>query len=221
MVNQEIKIAFIHNVYDRYRTLLDTILIEKKYFPNSDVYVLHNRTDINIDLYKDISNIYFNYFKDEAHKIGCTNGCIIGFKEAIKKDYDVIIFSHDDVFINVDYIDIVKDNIEKIINGVDFICRNPKNWGDNYYMMEVFYLNGIYAKNLFKDLKPLTNETELPKDYRGSYSPEVFLFDTLKNNNNNIVYIYTQGDSDYNELLGSLMGYHHKNIGKRAWKDGE
>jgi hypothetical protein len=55
MVNiDNIKIAFIHNVYDRYQTLLDTIRIEKKYYPNSDVYVLYNKTDFDVDLYKDI-----------------------------------------------------------------------------------------------------------------------------------------------------------------------
>lgn len=221
MVNNNIKIAFIHNVYDRYETLLNTISIEKEHYPNSDVYILYNRTDFDVNIFKDITNVYFKQFKGQSHKIGCTNGCIVGFKEAIKKDYNVIVFSHDDVFINNSYIDKFNDNLNEIIKGVDFICRSPKNYGSNYYMMECFFVSGEYAKKTFKDLHELNSEKEIPKDYRNSHSPEVFLYNILNkhNSNNNLVYTYESNDNNYNNYLGLLMGFYHKNIGIRGWKE--
>lgn len=217
----ELKIAFIHNVYDRYNTLLNTIEIEKKYFPNSDIYILHNRSDIDKNKFKNVSNVNIIKFEGMTHKIGCVNGCITGFKEAIKTEYDIIIFSHDDVFIDDEYISVFNDNIDKIKNGVDFICRKPKfNWGDNYYMMEVFFISGQHASKVFNNITPLVNEMDIPKDIRGSISPEVYFHKIINNvSGNNLVYEYDHSRDGYNKTLGMLMGYHHKNIGIRAWKE--
>jgi hypothetical protein len=86
--------------------------------------------------------------------------------------------------------------------------------------MEVFFINGRYANKVFENLKPLNDELEIPKDLRGSISPEVYFHEIInKVDGNKIVYEYDHSKDGYNKTLGRFMGYHHKNIGFRAWKE--
>jgi hypothetical protein len=214
------KIAFIHNVHNRYKTLLETITIEKELYPDSDIYIMYNLKSIDLNIFSGITNIYFYYYSDTTHKLGCANGCILGFKNATKKKYDVIIFSHDDVMVNKEYSNILNDNIKKIISGeFNAICRKPDNiYGGDYIMMETFMINGDYAKKIFSNFSIIINESDLPVDNRGSLSPEVLLSRILGNDKINKISYHHQIDN-YNITLGETMGYYHKNIGLRGWKD--
>jgi len=47
------KIAFAHNVFDRFKTLKETIGLERDFFPDSDVFVACNSRN-NDDFFKTI-----------------------------------------------------------------------------------------------------------------------------------------------------------------------
>ncbi len=212
-------VIFAHNVHDRYNTLYETIAIEKQYFNDSKIIVAHNTELINTC--SRINNIEFIKFDQKEHKIGCVNGLILSAKKSLEYDYDVLIFSHDDVRINPNHINIVMNNINDIKNGTfDIICRSPESeWGDNYYMMEVIYMSRSAVVEIFQNREIILNENEIPKDVKNSISPEVYLnniFKISKSNINNVKYQHTL--VDYNETLGKLMGYHHLNAGVRGWR---
>jgi len=214
------RIAFVHNVHNRYKTLLETIKAERELYPDSDIYVMYNLKTINFDLFEGIENIQFFYYTDTTHKLACANGCVLGFKKAIQKEYDVIMFSHDDVRVNKEYVDVLKSNVEMIATGeANVICRKPNNiYGDNYIMMEAFMIDGEYAKQVFSEATTISRENQLPRDVRESLSPEVFLSNII-DSENMIEKRYHHKIEDYNITLGETMGFYHKNIGIRGWKD--
>jgi hypothetical protein len=107
-------IVFAHNVYDRLKTLNYTILTEKSIFPDAHVSVACNGTFVNI--FKDVTNFSVIGFDEKPHKIGCVNGCILSIQQLLNVDFDVLIFSHDDVYINKIYLDVFYKNIDDILN---------------------------------------------------------------------------------------------------------
>ena len=212
------KVVFAHNVYDRLRTLKDTVVIEKNVFPDAQVSVECNDTFINI--FQDITNFSVVSFNEKPHKIGCVNGCVLSIKKLLETDFDVLIFSNDDVHINEKYMHVVTSHINEVINGkYDVICRTPKEYGDNYYMMEVFYMSKKAVVEIFSDAFPVKDEIEIPTDLRGSISPEVWLFNTLNSKKLKIKSMQYTVHGDYNNQLAEQMGYYHVNIGQRGWKD--
>jgi len=221
------KIVFAHNVYNRLKTLKDTILIEKKIFPDAHISVAYN--DVFINMFQDITNFSAVHFNEKEHKIGCVNGCILSIKQLLKIDFDVLIFSHDDVRINENYIETVQGHINDIISGrYDIICRLPEEYGDDYYMMEVFYLSKKAAIKMFSNLLPLKNEYEIPKDILNSISPEVWTYNLFTKSELKIneirfpLKIRTVKESkkrDYNVVLAKNLGYYHLNAGRRGWTD--
>lgn len=215
------KISFAHNVQNRHKTLRETIEMELKYFPNAKIYVAYNGENFNLNYFNDIENIEFIKYVGHGHKIGCVNGCITSIQTALKDDSDIIIFSHDDVKINPTKIDIVFKNIQEILNKkYDIICRRPHSFGENYYMMEVFFLNKKTANEIFNNLKLLNGNNELPKDIKNSPSPEVWLYNIINNSGANINEIdYMHFNNNYNLVLSENLGFIHKNAGLRGWND--
>ncbi len=219
------KTAFAHNVYDRFITLKNTVDIENRLFPDSDVSIACNSGLVLGGIFREYSNIRAVNFNEKPHKIGCVNGCILSIRQLLENDFDVLIFSHDDVSINEAYVDIVKQNINSVANGeFDAICRVPENreLGVQYYMMEVFFVSKKVAVDLFKNAGTFTDEKAIPKDKRGSISPEVWLFNQFNGRGLKIkenVFNNEITNNNYNEILGHQMGYYHKNIGIRGWGD--
>lgn len=217
------KIVFAHNVHVRFQTLLETITIEKKLFPNS-ISVIGYNINSPSEVLKDFKNIEYIHFPGVTHKIGCTNGFITTVKAAIKHNPDLIVFSHDDVMLNPNYLNIFKENAELIISGkYEAICRKPlpdSVYGKEYYMMEVMCLSKLGAEKAFGNLSLYNDEDEIPCDARGSVSPEVFLYKQL---NEKGVKVYEKGYFHtivkYNETLSDNFGYTHKNVGSRGWTD--
>lgn len=219
-------IIFVHNVFDRPKTLHETISKEKKYFPQAKIIIAYNNKNIDFSLLKNA--YYWNdveciYFKHETHKIGCANGFILGVQRAITKDCDVIFFSHDDVSINENHLNVFKDNLTRIYDkSFDVICRSPmNNYGTNYYMMEGIFISRNKAEQVLENVKIYEDEKLIPKDVRNSISPEVFLYNLLNQKDVKIQnHIYdNSSDNQYNEQLGATLGVYHKNIGLRGWKD--
>lgn len=221
------KIVFAHNVYNRLKTLKDTILIEKKIFPDAHISVAENDSFINI--FQDITNFSVIHFNEREHKIGCVNGCILSIKQLLSTEFDVLVFSHDDVRINEKYLDVVQGHINDIVSGrYDIICRMPEEYGDNYYMMEVFFLSKKAAVEMFSNLNTLKNENEIPRDFITSISPEVWTYNLFKNSGLKIneirfpIKIRNLEESkkrNYNLVLGENLGFHHLNAGHRGWID--
>lgn len=213
------KIVFCHNVFIRYKTLFDTLKIEKQLFPDSQSVVAYNDI-MPPDYVKKFKDVEFIPFHGKSHKIGCANGCITAIKAALKYEPDVIIFSHDDVFINDKYIDVVNMNISKILGWhLDFICRRPaEGYGKNYFMMECFFISKNAAKECFENRPLFQSEEQIPTDIRGSISPEVFLHDAVNMFGvKSLVHNYEHKLEGYNDTLGKIMGFHHLNAGKRGW----
>jgi len=214
------KISFAHNVQNRHITLRETIESELNYFPDSNIFVAYNDDKFNLNYFNDLK-IKFIRYVGNGHKVGCVNGCITSIKETLNDDSNVVIFSHDDVKINPKYIDVVKNNIQQIVNNdVDVICRQPHCYGKNYYMMESFYINKIAAKKLFEAQRTFSNENELPVDMRFSPSPEVWLYNTINKYDVKIKQIiYEHSNNNYNKILAENLGFLHKNAGIRGWSD--
>ena len=218
------KLAFLHNVYNRYPTLEYNVNLHSKYFPSADTYIMYNlKSYEDTALYLD-PKIKSKYFSNTEHKLGCMNGFIFGIKETLNKEYDVVIFSHDDVYINEPYIDVIQDKIQLIYsNSYSFIGRRPltdghhNTYGKDYLMMESLYLNGNYTKESFPHLKPLTSEKEMKKDKRNNISPESHLHFLL--DSNGLIINYDHKLEDYNKTLGETLGFYHKNAGARGWND--
>jgi hypothetical protein len=174
-------------------------------------------------------NIEFVKFPGITHKIGCTNGFIATVKAAIKYSPDVIVFSHDDVSISSR--EVFEQNIDLINNTdkellffpYDVICRKPmpeELYGDQYYMMEAVFMRLDAAESMIKNLEYYDREENLPRDVRGSLSPEKFLWILFQTNRLMIKEKrYTHQLEDYNKTLTDTMGFTHKNVGERGWTD--
>jgi len=220
------KIAFAHNVYDRFKTLKNTIEIEKKYFPDAPISIAYNNT--YVDIFKDITNFSAISFNQKTHKIGCTNGCILSIKQLLDVDFDVLIFSHDDIFIYEPKIDVVHKHIESIVNGeFDVICRKPIRLVNSidtiqgYCMMDVFYASKNAITKLFMDVKVFEKESDIPSaNYVNSIAPEVWFYNLINNKGLKINEIgYDSFNPEYNDQFSKQMGYYHKNNLIRGWKD--
>lgn len=215
-------IVFCHNVYDRPVTLNDTMKLELELFPDCDQIIVVNNDDfVPVKKY----NATWVSYPKSGHKLGCLNGLIKAMK-SVSKSYDAIIFSHDDVHLDRNHIDVVIRNIELIKTGTDCIYRHPSTeYGKDYAMMECLFMSSKFAGILAKK-ELMKNDKMIPRDTRKrSISPEVWLANLIIFNNYlpsvglNPVKIDFSLTGDYNDQLGNTMGYHHKNIGKRFWKD--
>lgn len=215
------KIAFCHNIYDRVKTLGHTISIEKELFSDIIISVAYNNKIIENEI---INNKNINksvYFEQESHKIGCVNGLILSIQQILDQDFDIVIFSHDDVYINKYYNDVFNKNISDIYLGnYDVICRSPEKLG-NYIMMESIFFSKKTVLKLFNNIKTLSNENEIDRDIRGSLSPEVWLSNLINKYDdlNKKIIKYNHEDPEYNKILGETLSFFHRNIGMRGWQE--
>jgi hypothetical protein len=216
------KVAFAHNVFDRFKTLKETINREREFFPDSDVFIACNSRN-NDDFFKTIKNCYVKYYiETPEHKIGCVNGLLLACNIALEHDFDILIFSHDDVRINSKYFDIVMKNINDVLNDFDIIYRNPISYGSEYAMMEAVYMNRKAVEVLFSKKILLKNESEIGYYLKTmSICPELWFYRKIKNTNLRVSiikydYIYL---NDYNIKMLLQIGFEHLNAGIRGWKD--
>lgn len=216
------EICFAHNVYDRAQSLKKTIEIEKSYFPDAKIFVAYNNKAIEKELFA-IEGVKYFYFPESTHKIGCTNGAIHSIKMALEVMPDVIIFTHDDVYIKD--INIVKHHLENIKKGADFIGRSPANLpdiGNDYVMMEAMFFSYVGARNIYSEIEPFKSEYDIDKDLRGSISPEAHMYRIVRENvefETTMKIPYIHENHNYNDVLEKVLGFHHKNAGLRGWKD--
>lgn len=218
------KLIFAHNSHNRPRTLENTIKLEEKFFPNSKFYVcVTENGKIPIDFFnKKIKTL-------KTDSIGWQLGCVNSFYSLVSKiceenDEGIIVFSHDDVYLKD--IQKVKENISNMIeNDISYIVRRPETFfGENYYMMEVVYLNISKIKNNFLPYKSklIDNEGLINKDANNTISAEAWLYNKLKGVENGMVIDYKHVDNTIeliNKNLVQNMGYFHINLGVNGWKE--
>jgi len=218
------EISFAHNVYDRPKTLMRTLETEDGLILGCGKFVAYN----NLEFEKHFDDLeYYNvglkYFEQSTHKIGCVNGAYYSIKMALDHNSDVIIFSHDDVYISNPQL--VMQHIEDIVSGkYDFIARTPSNLpdiGTKYVMMEAMFFSRKGAMLAYENFVPFVNEQDIERDLRGSISPEVNMYNLVQKiqNKNIIHYIHGNDGDQYNETLNRTLGFTHTNIGQRGWKE--
>jgi hypothetical protein len=222
-----VNIIFAHNSHNRPKTLINTINEEKKYFPNSIFYlsVTKNGT-INEEIINDTKNLIVIPTDGNSWQLGCIN-CFYSSISKICEDYDdgIIIFSHDDVYLT--NIDVVKDNIQLMINeNIPFIVRRPDilNFGENYYMMEVVFLNLKHIKKIFTpyDTFFIKEESLIPRDKNNYSSAEVWLYEKLNSLKNGLIINYPHCFLTIEEINNNLtknLGYKHINLGQNGWNE--
>lgn len=210
------KVAFAHNVFDRFRTLKETIEVERKVFPDADIFVACNSRK-NDEFFNQIENLYIKYYLETPeHKIGCVNGLLLSCNMALEKEFDVLIFSHDDVRITSG--DVLMNHVNDVYSGnTDIVYRNPQWIGENYAMMEATIMNRKAVETLFSEIVLLRSDAEIGF-LGGSISPELWFYNRVNASGLNKCAIKYQANN-YNIEMSKQIGYEHLNIGLRGWKD--
>lgn len=217
------KIAFAHNVFNRFKTLNETIIAERNVFPDANVFIACN-SYINDMFFSQIKNSLVRYYiETPKHKIGCVNGLLLSCNLALQNDFDVLIFSHDDVRLNSKYLEVVMRNIGDILNNkYDIVFRNPESYGDEYAMMEIVYMSRKAVELLFSNITLLKHESEIGYYLKTkSICPELWFYNKIKNTDLNLNIIkYANLDlNTYNNKMLAQMGFEHLNAGIRGWSD--
>jgi len=221
------KVAFAHNVYDRFKTLNETINVERKFFPEAEEFIACNSYVNDISFYGQ-KNLQIKYFLETPeHKIGCVNGMLLSCNMALEKDFDILIFSHDDNRINPKYFDVVMNHINRIYNSeYDVVCRNPNWLGNDILMIETVYMNRKAVETLFSNIMLLKNESEIGNYVYNkgnvrvnSVSPEHWFYLKIANSGLNTNIIKFGGNKRDDEEICRDIGFSHINNGIRGWKD--
>jgi len=215
------KLAFAHNVYNRPKTLNETIRIERELYPDSTISVAYNNRIIENHF---LSGVKYIYYPEESHKIGCTNGFIHSIRNLMDESFDCLIFTHDDVRISNP--SVFEQNLELIIRkGYDVVVRTPAQDFDRntykYVMMEAIFLSSKGVSTLFTNLEPFKNEWDIDKDNRNSISPEIWLGNLIYDKGLTIL-LYKDKSvpaEGYNNELSNSLGFTHLNPGIRGWND--
>lgn len=213
------KIAFAHNVWNRIKTLKNTVGIEKSFFPDSTHSIAYNFEKLDQARMADYSDVDWVYFgKNQGHKLGCLNGMIHALESAIKHEPDVIIFSHDDVYVNnIEHLNARLKTIDMYdFIGRSFVGKRTNEGALNYVMLESFIITASAAQNVLNKIdRNLSREADLKKDAMGSHSPEMnfgsAVFDSIPSDRLQLFPYYRREQP--NEL-----GFHHIER-KRGWRE--
>jgi len=197
-------LIFAHNNWIRTKTLKETMLKELTHFPNAKFVISYN-VEMSFKNFSefDLSKIYFG--PNNGHKLGSLNGAIYAMKNAtmIADDNDIIVFSHDDVYLND--IDLFNKNI-LLMEKYEFVGRQkvgPFSTIDKPYIMLGSFITGKKGASIIGNAKTLADESALPKDNKNSFSPELYFGDIVKSLHS---YWYVR---DYDDLPIDELGYSH------------
>ena len=114
--------------WNNLQTLINTINNNILIVPNFKcIYIATN--DINVfNYFQELNNIKikcYNFSDNEGHQTSCFRSVINGMHMVIDNDHDndddIVIFSHEDVYIND--ISLFNNSISKFKKGVDIVCR--------------------------------------------------------------------------------------------------
>lgn len=168
------KICFAHNVYDRKDLLLENISKNLSFFPNSEIIISTNNPNIN---FNEPYIKYFYFGENQGHALGALNSMLLVMNKAIELDSEIIVFSHDDLYIN--NIDLFNKSIE-ILNNKEMVIRrftgdsDKKHEWEKYFMFDCFIITKQFAQKVFSKIDIITNKYSLPRDYRCGPCPEIY-----------------------------------------------
>jgi len=151
--------------WNNLHTLLKTIEININMVPNYKfIYIVTN--DINVLKHFEENKsekIKCHKFSDnEGHQTSCFNAIISGMKMVIENDKDndddIVIFSHEDVFIND--LSLFNNSLSKFKKGIDIVCRIYKGTeiGEklDYYMNDAFFIRKQKINEIFGNTNTMT-----------------------------------------------------------------
>ena len=222
-------LIFIHNVFNRFDTLIKTINSEIIFFPSSIfIIVMHQDHDEKplLNLLKK-NGLKAKILKSElsGHKKGCLNAFIKGLKYVHENQINGnIIFSHDDVYLKS--IKSVNTNLQTLNSSKEcfYILKNTIIKEFEYFSIECIYLKTEIINKIINDLILFKTENDIPIDpIYNSPSPELWVKNLIYKygitgkifnlHHEDIIPLYR-----YNKHLVSTLGYYHKNIGSRNWE---
>lgn len=190
----------------------------------NNLNVLNNTIKNNLDLFPNTKAIYIstndtnvlNYFNalndpiircqkfadNQGHQTSCFNAIISGMKMVIDYDNDddddIVVFSHEDVFIND--INLFNNSISKFNKGVDIVCRKyegtKKGESLDYYMNDAF----LIKKNKIKDI---FGNTDMMTIHIGMFCENEFT-KIIKNYN-----VFSFPYHNHSTHKDSELGFHH------------
>ena len=141
------KIVFIHNVYKRHKQVIKTIEMNRRFIDDIRTFVVSNGNYFSFINYRGIPNLTFRQLlRNRGHKVGTLDTMLYGMKIASKVESDLIIFSHDDVYIN--NFQLLKNNIS-YLDSHSIIVRKPNVPDQNYFMYDAFIIKTSVAKTIF------------------------------------------------------------------------
>jgi hypothetical protein len=151
-------ILVIGPCWNNLQTLLDTINNNASILPNiKRIYIPTNDANIH-KFFCDLNNprIISDYFyENQGHQTSCFNSIVYGMKMVIANEKDnedeIVIFSHEDVFIN--NIDLFNNSVSKFNKGYDVVCRQyagtKKGDSVDYYMNDAFLIKKNKVREIF------------------------------------------------------------------------
>lgn len=145
------------------KILKSTINNNLKFFPDSKIYIATN--DKNVFNYFYDTNIICEQFSNDnqGHQTACYNSIIYGMHMIIKyekifNDNDIVIFSHEDVYIKD--LTLLNNAINKFKKGFDIVCRKYEGTKNgekfDYYMNDAFLIKKNRIKEIFGKSKMKT-----------------------------------------------------------------
>ena len=208
------KIVFIHNVYKRHKQVIKTIEMNRRFIDDIRTFVVSNGNYFSFINYRGIPNLTFRQLlRNRGHKVGTLDTMLYGMKIASKVESDLIIFSHDDVYIN--NFQLLKNNIS-YLDSHSIIVRKPNVPDQNYFMYDAFIIKTSVAKTIFSK-KIRVNKYTLPNDFLNRPCPEIFFGNLIRKTlSNNDIKIISYDDETWGD---SELGFYH--IPGRDWGNGK
>jgi hypothetical protein len=151
-------ILVIGPCWNELKTLINTIDNNCRFLTDiKRIYVATNDATVH-KFFCDLKNpkiISNHFYENQGHQTSCFNSIIAGMKMVIDNekndDDDVVIFSHEDVYIKD--MNLFNKCIKKLNNGYDIVCReytgSKKGDPTDYYMNDAFFIKKKIVKTVF------------------------------------------------------------------------
>ena len=164
-------ICVIGPCWNNLQTLLNTIYNNRTMLPQIKKFYITTNDDNNVRYFSELNDpsiICKKFADNEGHQTACFNSIISGMKMIIEheddNEDDVVIFSHEDVFIND--LGLLRNALKMFQRGYDVVCRiymgTKKFETYDYYMNDAFLIKKKKSK---RNIQEHRNETDDPRQF--------------------------------------------------------